>query len=329
MHRRQVSLAPLDQEGWRTALERSHDVPFFSSPEWASVAAGYLGGEGRAWLFRHGMDEYLLPAVVQSGRLGFVHINSMPFGTYPGLVPLEGAPPPDELVLGRLYAVIRSEVRLGGLTVNLGMVDTMLPQAHTFTTHCVDLQQGEDAVWARMEDATRNQVRQAVRHGVQIRRNNERSSFEKLYEFTLASLPVWGRGAPPYSWDMFERIWRVASGALGSHVSLWEATHDGIPLAYALVFYGRREAFYWAGAMDRGLSRFRGSSLLQWTIIRDACSRGVSLYNMGASGSLEGVARFKVGFGAEERSCSSLCLRSRLLTLLENLRKAVQMVNMP
>jgi lipid II:glycine glycyltransferase (peptidoglycan interpeptide bridge formation enzyme) len=87
---------------------------------------------------------------------------------------------------------------------------------------------------------------------------------------------------------------------------------DGELAAGSLCFYGGGEVFYWSGAMHERFSKSRPNNLLQWLVMEDAETRGFSEYNMGASGELGGVRRFKQQFGARPQSYPAYLVRGPL-----------------
>jgi lipid II:glycine glycyltransferase (peptidoglycan interpeptide bridge formation enzyme) len=65
------------------------------------------------------------------------------------------------------------------------------------------------------------------------------------------------------------------------------------------VFYWGGHAVYWHGAAHEDALQLRPTHVLHAAIIKDACARGYRYYDFNPSGGLEGVARFKAGFGTE------------------------------
>jgi lipid II:glycine glycyltransferase (peptidoglycan interpeptide bridge formation enzyme) len=89
----------------------------------------------------------------------------------------------------------------------------------------------------------------------------------------------------------------------------------------AIILYGKRNCFYWSGAMLEEYRRYCPNNLLLKCAIEDACNNGYHYFNMGASIGLPGVQRFKESFGAEKLDYKYFVYESPLLTLYKNFVK--------
>ena len=85
-------------------------------------------------------------------------------------------------------------------------------------------------------------------------------------------------------------------------------------------------ADYFRGAMHKPLaSRCHANSLLHKLAIEDACNKGCRFYNMGETGGLEGLARYKSRLGATPQSYAEYWLERVPITSLDRaLRNSVK-----
>ena len=60
---------------------------------------------------------------------------------------------------------------------------------------------------------------------------------------------------------------------------------------------------YWHGAARESSLALRPANRLFGEVIRDACERGFRWFDFNSSAGLEGVRRFKEGFGARPLPC--------------------------
>jgi hypothetical protein len=281
-----------------------------------------MGFRCTATLATGGSGELLLPVARKSGPLGTAGFRSMPWGTYGGpLVAGEPGDAPDAL-----GTHLRQSLGLGWFLATPGPwqhVPLGSPFA-TYSTQVVDLSGGLDGLWKGLDKDARNQVRQAERAGVEVSVDNSLSAFDDYYAMLEASAQRWGRTDPGKPRSLFRAIARLGTEAT---TRLWLARVEGRLAAGALCFYGRSEVFYWSGAMHAEHARSRANNLIQWRIIQHAVAQRFQTYNMGSSGDLEGVRRFKGGFGARARDYPAYFIGTgplRLAPTLLRLRHAAR-----
>lgn len=297
---------------WRSAVSGLISHSFFVTPTWGKMLDGSgLGYRCHAVAFDLGDIEVLVPMATHR-RFGFTVRESMPFGTYGGPLILRSERGADLAAAAeRLSAVLAAGWSTGVFHATPGPyphleLDGLMAE---YETDILDLTCGPQALWAQLDKDARNQVRQAERASLEVRTDNSLRAFQDYYAMLQASSARWGLADPGKPWSLFASISRHATD---ESVRLWLAYADGKPAAGALCFYGAGEVFYWSGAMHEEQSRKRPNNLLQWRIIEDAAARGFTGYNMGSSGALTGVRRFKQQFGARPRAYPSYVIRGRV-----------------
>ncbi len=304
-------------------MQRLAAHSFFVTPTWARILdeAG-MGFRSTAMLGTDGSGELLLPMARKNGPFGTAAVRSMPWGTYGG--PLVTGEPGG--AAEALAAHLRHTLGLGWFLATPGPwehVPIGSPFA-TYSTQLLDLSRGLDGLWKGLDKDARNQVRQAERAGVEVTIDNSPSAFDEYYAMLDASAQRWGRMDPGKPKSLFDAIARLTTEAT---TRLWLAHVEGRPAAGALCFYGASEVFYWSGAMHAEHARSRANNLIQWRIIDHAAKHGYATYNMGASGELEGVRRFKSGFGSQPRDYPAYFIGTgplRMAPTLLKLRRAVR-----
>jgi CelD/BcsL family acetyltransferase involved in cellulose biosynthesis len=304
-------------------MERLAAHSFFVTPTWARVLdeAG-MGFQCTALLGTDGAAEILLPLARKKGPLGTLAFRSMPWGTYGG--PLVAGETSDAPLA--LAAHLRQTLGMGWFLATPGPWEHVAigsPFA-TYSTQVIDLSGGRDELWKGLDKDARNQVRQAERAGVEVTVDNSPSAFDDYYSMLEASARRWGRTDPGKPRSLFRAIARLGTEAT---TRLWLARVGGRPAAGALCFYGDTEVFYWSGAMHAEHSRSRANNLIQWCVIEHASKQGFATYNMGASGELEGVRRFKSGFGSRPQDYPAYFIGTgpfRLAPALLRLRRAAR-----
>ena len=162
-------------------------------------------------------------------------------------------------------------------------------------THLLDITPGyvelHDHIFTRQMRAG---IRKAQEQGVHVEMASSAEDDEAFLRLYQLSRERWGGGTDGFP-DSFLDGWSQESG---DFARLWLARLDDRPVAGVLVLYGRGEAHYMAGAGDQEAFHARPNHLLFATVIADARDREISLLNLGSSGGIAGVERFKRQLGA-------------------------------
>jgi lipid II:glycine glycyltransferase (peptidoglycan interpeptide bridge formation enzyme) len=162
---------------------------------------------------------------------------------------------------------------------------------------------GEQELSAAFSQQWRRNIRLAERAGVQV----ERTGGSGLPEFHRLYLQTAARdGFTPRPLEYFQRMFDAFDAEDPERIRLYIARRDGEALAAATMVRVGSYAWYSYGASaDEGRGA-RPSNALQWRMIRDCLSDGMSAYDLrGISDTLDpehhlyGLLRFKAGLGGE------------------------------
>ena len=240
----------------------------------------------------------LLPLVRVRRRARFLRcFESLPFSLPGGPVAEDGRP----ASAAELEGIVRG-LAADSLAVRLTELDgeeheppPSRGRLVARSTHELDLSGGFAEVWSRRFDGkVRNQCRLAERKGVQITEPRSVEAMAEYFELYRAASESWGYAAPPYPWALFREL----AGLLGHGVELKLARVDGQAAAGMLLLHGRRSVLYWGAALRREYAALSPATLLLSRAIADACGRGATRFDFGASEGLHSVRRFKESFGA-------------------------------
>lgn len=146
-----------------------------------------------------------------------------------------------------------------------------------------------------LKAVTRRQVRKAEDSAVGIRRISTDHELAEHYRLYRSWTDRCGIEAHP------PRLFSGLVSELDDGVALWGAYDEGRLVAAVLVFRDDREWFYWHGVRDRDRDRHFAVDGLLAHAFREACSRNVRFFNMGASSGVESLEFFKHRWGAERR----------------------------
>lgn len=169
--------------------------------------------------------------------------------------------------------------------------------------HCLvlDLHPAPEQLLQNMRKTTRYEINRSQKLGVNIKMGGTDSDFVNflmLYEKTAAR-----QGFVPHrelkdEWQQFSK-----SGS----ARLFLATHEGMPLAGAMIIYSYNQAIYHHGASLPG--KVPASYAVQWAAIREAKKRGLDYYNFWGiapddrpNHPWRGLTLFKNGFGGQPQT---------------------------
>jgi hypothetical protein len=188
-------------------------------------------------------------------------------------------------------------------------------------THVLDLTPGFDAIYASYRDGHKYSVKRARKLGVQVEIAATEADYRAYYESYLDNLKRWGdRTLVTYPYSLFKEIWRSRS----ENTKLWIAKVGEEVASGCLVFYHNRHVLYWHAATSERFFNHGAGPLLTTEILRDACQRGFAYYDFSPSGRLEGVERYKEGFGAKKLAFYSyIWQKNRLHEAYQRLRQAL------
>jgi peptidoglycan pentaglycine glycine transferase (the first glycine) len=196
--------------------------------------------------------------------------------------------------------------------------DSAKPRPRTFW---IDLAQGRDAIWQRLDKQWRYGVGRAKRSGITINAapsSGEVAAFCRLCEATGHRKGFRLRG----SLELLMAL--LAAGSRAVEAKLFLAKHrDDIAAGVFLLRCGRSTHYLWGG-MDRTFSRERAHEAAHWAAIEWALAHGCTIYDLeGADANKDpGTYAFKKKMGSNELTLVGtkylpLSLRGRLAVWAE------------
>jgi hypothetical protein len=168
---------------------------------------------------------------------------------------------------------------------------------------------------------------------VTIERGNSASLVAGFYDVYLRWLehrgrerpvPAWIVGWRGRRWDPRQKFESVAA-ALGDGCLIYVAYLEGRPVAADFCVWRAETMVTWRGMSDGGAGeRLRLNELILGMSIQDACERGCRYYEMGESGGVASLERFKVRFGARPVGLAEYRLERLPLTTVHKGAMAVR-----
>lgn len=297
--------SPLDQPDWDVWLGAFEGATSFHSAGWArSLVEAY--GHVPRYLVRtqHGRGQALSPIMECGTWPGRRCGVSLPFTDACSAIASPGNPDSSDLLSAALELGTRR--RWSFYQWNTSEVLPGLAPSVAYHAHRINLAPGGDALFAGLEGSTRRAVRKAQASGVVVEFLEGPTAAAEYYR--LHCLTRKRHGQPPQPWRFFASLGRnVLTGNRG-FVAVARFENRIVAAAMFLVF-GTSAAYKFAASDDR-FQHCRAGNLVLWEGIRRLVAQGCRSLDLGrTSFDNEGLRRFKLGWGAEERPLYSYRLR--------------------
>ncbi|HOI57113.1 MULTISPECIES: GNAT family N-acetyltransferase [unclassified Methanoculleus] len=305
---------------WRSFLDGRENVYFFHTPEWAKIMKEAFNYRVATRLYHTPEGDILIP-MMESRRFGFSFYQAVPHG-YGGIFSSSDAS--DRLLL----SVIASMA--GGRHLSL---DIALPPGATLQadglprirktlsqwnyTHIVRLRGPGGAVEEKYNRHVRRDIRVAERNHVETVQKDSLMQFRQYYALYERRAREWGHRIPPYSLDFYDLLHRYGR----PYVQVRLAEMHGAVIGGLVTFEYMDTMFTWSNAAPEASRSFRPIHLLLHDALQSAQEKGYSLVNLGGSGNLQGVQKFKESFGATRVDLETYRIESRLALLAQIGRK--------
>lgn len=166
-----------------------------------------------------------------------------------------------------------------------------------FYRHKLDLAEGEDHLFRRLQGSTRRNIRKAAREGLELTVGTSMDLV--LLYFRLHGLARKRHGLPCQPLYFFKSLHKNVISPGNGFVVI--ASHGGRPVSGAVFLLFGEKAIYKYGASDLAFQHLRGNDLVMWEAIRLLSRRGFQSLCFGRTeDGNEGLRRFKTGWGAIE-----------------------------
>ena len=285
---------PIEDPGWDARVRAWPETSFFHEAAWARVLHGAYGF--RPCYFTDDDARSLLPIMEVDSWLTGRRGVALPFTDESAPVCGDGASW-DRLWREALdYARARGwrylECR-GGRSLIRGV-----PASTSYYGHRLALAGNGQTRFAHVDGSVRRAVRKAEQSGLRVEFSRSPDAirvFRRLHCRTRRR-----HGIPPQPFSFFQNIQRhILEQDQGWVVLAW---HDRIPVAGAVFFCSRKTASYKFAASDEAWQHLRPSNLVVWEAIDRFAQLGLAELDFGRTSlDNEGLRRFKLGWGAQER----------------------------
>lgn len=283
--------------GWNELVAADPEATFFHMTEWARALCESGAGSEALYLVARDGGELAagIPAVVVR-RGPFRIVESMPLGTYGGLVVRPGASPEASETLLEAYAELAGgpDIAATHLMDETARVGSGLSgfETHLEQAHRIALDKGYDSVWEGFRPSARNKVRKARKAGVVVRRAVSETDFMEYHGMLVECSERWGEECAfgPAFFSTLSTFDREI-------VQMWLAEHEGKVIGGDLNFVLHGRIMNWGNVSRDSARALAPNNLLHAAAMEKGTEQGLRQYDLGSSAGIEGVDAFKSAFG--------------------------------
>jgi CelD/BcsL family acetyltransferase involved in cellulose biosynthesis len=287
---------PLAVPNWDALVSSLPGNTFFHSSAWARVLEQSYGYEPRYFAkTENGQLRALLPTMEVNSWLTGKRGISLPFSDV--CEPI--ANDPADIV--ELYEAACAEGRKRKwkyLEIRGNVGPDAGPASESFFDHFLRLSTDEEKVFAALESSVRRAIRKSEKSNVKVEISRSLEGVQCFYELHCQTRQK--HGVPPQPFSFFANFHRhVIAQNIGFVVI---ARFEGKPIAASVFVHTDTKAIYKYGASDENFQNLRGANLVMWHAIEWYARAGFTEFGFGRTDKAnEGLRRFKLGWGAEER----------------------------
>jgi hypothetical protein len=324
-------IGPVDRDAWREVLAADPGATALQTPEYFGAVLGAHGGRDASRLYlRQDGRRLLLPLVRRRSAPG-LHLDAgFPGGYGHGGLLAEGG-----LRSGDVRLVVE-DLRGRTLSTRIDFAHHTTPQCAAVPTagvarssrrvEVVDLSAGFEELRQRsFERTVRQSLRKAERAGVEVECGTAGELVPEFYELYLGWVERWipRSGLPPQvaRWAALrqepQHKFEAVAQAMGDRCRIYVARHEGRPVAACINLLHGAHAVGWRSYSLKELAApVAANTFVQVAGLEDASAYGCRWFDLGQSGGVPELIRFKHSLGARPREAADLHIEPPMVTAL-------------
>lgn len=285
-----VSVQRLDSghvRQWDSFVQGHPEATFFHLAAWKSVIEKSFGHPGYyLYTEQEGRITGVLPLVHVSSLLFGNALISVPFCVYGGILATD---PASGEALRAAACELSEELRVDYLELrNRQPSQSGWPTKSLYVTFRKEIDPDPEVNLKNIPRKQRAMVRKGIDAGLEAGFDEDTGDFYDIY-----SESVHGLGTPVFS----RKYFRILKEVFGPDCEILSVKKDGRVLASVMSFYFRNEILPYYGGGNADARRYKGYDFMYWEVMRQACSKDITLFDYGRSKEGTGSYRFKKHWG--------------------------------
>ncbi|GIU70310.1 MAG: hypothetical protein KatS3mg002_1546 [Candidatus Woesearchaeota archaeon] len=292
------TINPSEISDWNTEILRLNNYSFFHSLEWALVLSDtYKYKPVYFCLFKNNILSSVVPAMEIKSKLTGKRLVSLPFSDF--CEPLFNSIEESEILKEKIFEYCENNLLK---FMEFRTSETRFPfetgQFRTDLRHILNLVPDENELKKNLSDNTKRNIKTAIKEGIIIKEENSEAALKTFYK--LQCITRKKHGLPPQPESFFDNIYKhILSQSKGT---MFFASLNGKPIASLMFFtFGEKVLYKFGASLNQNLPK-GANHLLMWEAIKKYSLLGFKEFDFGRTEiNHEGLRRYKLGFGADER----------------------------
>lgn len=306
------------KEEWLACWSNCEYATYFQSPMWGDIWESYTKGKCKGtadYLKFNDGSIFIMPYGIENRLKGLItHRIFSQAGTFGG--------PISENSVGNLKFYEKYFNQIDSFAFRDNPYQPILDEScrgiKKDITHSIHLK-STPSITDNWSSSHKRSLKKAYKNGVCIENSDENNYWEEYYELYQKSINKWGiKTTTIYSKNIFDIL-----RCYPESIKLWVSVIEDKVVAGAIIFYSKKIAIYWHGASDEAYLSSRPVHMLFEVIMEDSKSKKIDYFDFNPSGGLEGVARFKKGFGTKELLTNTFEKTSLKVKILNRLGSSI------
>lgn len=300
----------IDKDTWESFIAKSPEANFLQSWHWGEFHRALGKKIHRVGVFRGGVLVGVFLMIVEEAKRGrHILVPAGPICDWGDadlvraiVVEMRRIAKLEKAVFVRVRPELPDTKEVQVLFKQLGFLSAPT-HLHAELTSVVDLTPSLEDILKNMRKQTRAEIKKAEKNNVVVTTTTDPGAIRGFYEREV--LTARRQGFVPFSYSFLHEQFKIFADA--GLATLYTATHEGEVLAEAfIIFYGKQSAYHYGVSTDLGRT-YPGAYALQWRIMQDAKTRGMTKHNLwgvapvGATKHrFHPISIFKRGFGGTD-----------------------------
>lgn len=198
-----------------------------------------------------------------------------------------------------------------------------IPALESYFNHRLPLVNDEKILFDKLDGSVRRAVRKATKEGVTVEFLQTPEAMRVFYDLFCKTRKR--HAAPPQPFAFFENIQRHVIAQNQGWIVLARQGQQAVAGAIFLSF--GKSAIYKFGGSDEAFQNLRANNLIMWEAIRRCAREGIEMLDFGrtAAGN-DGLRRFKLGWGTQERKIDYVCYDLRLARFTQRQDRSIALL---
>lgn len=334
-----AAVSPAPRPAWRQVLADDPGATALQTPEYFDAALIGTRGRDVSRLYTLADGRRLVLPLIRRRSLPGVRLDADFPGGYGhgGMLATGGLRGTDVAAVLEDLAGSAHALRIGGSHHTAAQWAAAASPGVVVTPRRVevlDLSGGFAEIMAhRFTRQVRQNVNRAQRLGVEIEVDTTGRLARTFYDIYLTWVEHWvKRSKLPDQVARFqarrEERWQkfaTVTSRLGDLCRIFVARHEGVPVAGTITFVHGEHAIGWRSYSVRDDGRRLGANVFTQAIaIQDAAESGCRWFDLGQSGGVEQLLRYKRSMGAEPREAIDLTIESPVVRRVQTARRRTE-----